>query len=131
MDQLVVGCGLVRGWFGAVRGRRRVSELRRRRAVRRNVPLHLLPRRRLSALSGEECRAVIVRRFAIVAFVAWLAPGCASYGIRSADNEATFYRARYVERCVTTSEPGVPCQAWSAAQRKLDKAVHEANDAMK
>jgi len=56
---------------------------------------------------------------------------CASYAIESSINEAAYYRARYIERCVTRREPSVPCQPWALAQRRLDAAVGEASDAMK
>ncbi len=63
-----------------------------------------------------------------------LLSGCAltrPYALRSAVNEAAFYRARYVDRCVTKRDVDVPCEAWALAQRRLDQAAGEAFDALK
>lgn len=73
-----------------------------------------------------------MRRLAVLALV--LLSGCAitvPYAIRSGVNEATFYRNRYVERCVTARAAGVPCAAWAIAQRRLDTAALEAVEALR
>lgn len=67
----------------------------------------------------------------VVALVAPLTLRCATYGVKSAVNEATYYRARYVERCVTSPVPGTPCREWFLEQTKLDTAAGEAVDALK
>jgi len=69
--------------------------------------------------------------------IALLLTGCGyvrmagTYSIKSMVNEAVFYRARYIDNCVTTRTPNCPCADWAAAQRKLDSAADEANSALK
>ena len=75
-----------------------------------------------------------MRRLSAVVIMTVLVSGCAlarPYELRSAVNEAAYYRARYLERCVTTRVAGVPCEAWAIAQRRLDTAAGEAFDALK
>lgn len=59
--------------------------------------------------------------------------GCGTvqtYRLKSSINEAVFYRARYIDSCVTMRQLDVPCEAWAALQTKLDAAGGEGSDAM-
>lgn len=67
----------------------------------------------------------------VVALAAPLTLRCATYGVKSAVNEATYYKARYIERCVTAPVAGTPCREWVVVQRKADTAAGEAVDALK
>jgi hypothetical protein len=71
-----------------------------------------------------------------VATVIVLLVGCGlvrmegTYAIKSMVNEATFYRLRYMENCVSSHRAGADCAEWFLAQTKLDEAASEANDAL-
>jgi hypothetical protein len=54
-----------------------------------------------------------------------------TYSIKSMVNDATFYRARYMDNCVTQRTAGAPCAEWQIEQSKLDQAAGEATDALK
>ncbi len=75
----------------------------------------------------------MIRRSIWLVVVALLS-GCSlvsSYQVKGDVNEATFYRARYIDRCVTHRAPDTPCEEWAADQRRLDQAAGEAVDALK
>lgn len=75
------------------------------------------------------------RAWRIVAVLALLLPGCAfttANVVRSASNDAAFYNARYLDRCVTNRvDAAVPCERWTVAQQRLNTAAVEAGDALK